>query len=150
MFYLCYLLKEIFLTAFSALTLLVGRQEEHLVCKNWVMRGWCVICLKKGADCLHYCMWSDWCHQCRRLINFFLTCHCVNRDLKLSRSVYGVGYCGSRVLVAHAVFSCQSTILHRPHLREKDMRKYQFMLITQLYFTTKCDSKKNRIETGLN
>ena len=27
--------------AFSALTLLVGRQEEHLACKNWVMRCWC-------------------------------------------------------------------------------------------------------------
>jgi len=27
--------------AFSALTLLVGRQEEHPVCKNWVMRCWC-------------------------------------------------------------------------------------------------------------
>ena len=26
---------------FSALTLLVGRQEEHLACKNWVMRCWC-------------------------------------------------------------------------------------------------------------
>ena len=27
--------------AFSSLTLLVGRQEEHLACKNWVMRCWC-------------------------------------------------------------------------------------------------------------
>jgi len=26
--------------AFSALTLLVGRQEEHPACKNWVMRSW--------------------------------------------------------------------------------------------------------------
>ena len=26
--------------AFSALTLLAGRQEEHLDCKNWVMRCW--------------------------------------------------------------------------------------------------------------
>jgi len=26
---------------FSALTLLVGCQEEHLACKNWVMRCWC-------------------------------------------------------------------------------------------------------------
>jgi len=26
---------------FSALTLLVGHQEEHPVCKNWVMRCWC-------------------------------------------------------------------------------------------------------------
>ena len=27
--------------AFSVLTLLVGRQEEHPACKNWVMRCWC-------------------------------------------------------------------------------------------------------------
>ena len=27
--------------AFSALTLLVGRQEEHPACKNWVMGCWC-------------------------------------------------------------------------------------------------------------
>ena len=27
--------------AFSALTLLVGRQEEHAACRNWVMRWWC-------------------------------------------------------------------------------------------------------------
>jgi len=30
-----------FVTAFSALTLLVGHQEEHPACKNWVMRCWC-------------------------------------------------------------------------------------------------------------
>ena len=28
-------------TAFSALTLLVGHQEEHATCKNWVLRRWC-------------------------------------------------------------------------------------------------------------
>ena len=28
-------------TAFFALTLLVGRQEEHPACKNWVMECWC-------------------------------------------------------------------------------------------------------------
>ena len=27
--------------AFSGLTVLVGRQEEHPACKNWVMRCWC-------------------------------------------------------------------------------------------------------------
>jgi len=39
--------------AFSALTLLVGRQEEHSGCKNWVVRCWCYICLERGAYCLH-------------------------------------------------------------------------------------------------
>jgi len=28
-------------SAFSALTLLVGRQQEHPACKNWVMWCWC-------------------------------------------------------------------------------------------------------------
>ena len=27
--------------AFSALTLLVGRQEEHTACENWVVKCWC-------------------------------------------------------------------------------------------------------------
>jgi len=29
------------IVGFFALTLLVGRQEEHSACKNWVMRCWC-------------------------------------------------------------------------------------------------------------
>jgi len=35
--------------AFSALTLLVGCQEGHSTCTNWVMRCWCG-CLS-GAEC---------------------------------------------------------------------------------------------------
>jgi len=38
-FKLCEFVRLLF--AFSASTLLVGRQEEHLVCKNWVMMYWC-------------------------------------------------------------------------------------------------------------
>ena len=30
----------LFFSAFSALTLLVGRQEGHPTCKNWVVRYW--------------------------------------------------------------------------------------------------------------
>ena len=36
--------------AFSALTLLVGQQEGHPVCKKWVVRCWRGICLEWGAD----------------------------------------------------------------------------------------------------
>ena len=36
------------LHAFSALTLLVGRQEGHPACKNW--GAGMVICLERGAD----------------------------------------------------------------------------------------------------
>jgi len=38
--YLGFCAQKIF-TIFSALTLLVGCQEEHLACKTWVMRCWC-------------------------------------------------------------------------------------------------------------
>jgi len=34
----CYLV--LLYDAFNALTLLVGRQEEHPACKNWVMGFW--------------------------------------------------------------------------------------------------------------
>jgi len=47
-------------SAFSALRLLVGRHEEHPVCKNWVMRCWCG-CLS-GAGCRLFAYWSSWCH----------------------------------------------------------------------------------------
>jgi len=39
--------------AFSALTLVVGRQEERPVCKNWVLRCWCGYLSGASADCLH-------------------------------------------------------------------------------------------------
>jgi len=45
------LLYNVFILArdvFSALTLLVGRQEEYPACKNWVVGCWCV-----WSDCLH-------------------------------------------------------------------------------------------------
>jgi len=38
MHFTCVIETGLFL--FSALTLLFGRQEEHLACKNWVMRCW--------------------------------------------------------------------------------------------------------------
>ena len=48
----CFLVK--YFSAFSALTLLVGHQEEHPACKKLsdVVLG-VVICLEQGADCLH-------------------------------------------------------------------------------------------------
>ena len=39
--------------AFSALTLLVGRQEGHPACKKLSGEVLVVICLVRGADCLH-------------------------------------------------------------------------------------------------
>jgi len=46
-------------TAFSALTLLVGRQEWHPACKKLGGAG-VVICLERGARCR--LAWPSWCH----------------------------------------------------------------------------------------
>ena len=43
--------------SFSALTLLVGRQEGHLVCKKLSGGVLAWFCLKRGADL----MWASWC-----------------------------------------------------------------------------------------
>ena len=43
-------LKTYLLSAFSALTLLVGRQKGHPPVKNWVLGAGVVICLGRGAD----------------------------------------------------------------------------------------------------
>ena len=47
--------------AFSALTLLVGRQEGHPACKNWMWATGMVICLEWGT--MDLLLWSSWC-QC--------------------------------------------------------------------------------------
>ena len=39
-FDVCFVLTDMILLSFSALMLLVGRQEEHAACKNWVVRYW--------------------------------------------------------------------------------------------------------------
>ena len=39
------------ISAFSALKLLVGRQEEHPASKNWVMKCWCDCDYLSGARC---------------------------------------------------------------------------------------------------
>ena len=45
---------------FSALTLLVGRREEHPVWKNWVTRCWCGYL--SGARCSLFALLCSWCH----------------------------------------------------------------------------------------
>ena len=44
------------------LTVLVGCQEEHPACKNWVMGCWCGYL--SGARCKVQivCIWSSWCY----------------------------------------------------------------------------------------
>jgi len=44
--------------AFIALMLLVGRQEGHPACKNWVVGCWCGYVWVK----VQICIWPSWCH----------------------------------------------------------------------------------------
>jgi len=50
--------------AFSALTLSVGRQEEHSVCKKLVMTDLVLVWLSVWSEVQIVCIWSSWCH-CR-------------------------------------------------------------------------------------
>ena len=43
-------ISELLFSAFSALTLLVGRQEGHPACKKQWWGAGVVICLERGAD----------------------------------------------------------------------------------------------------
>ena len=53
-------LKYSQISAFSALTLLVGRREGHPACKNWVVGCWCDVVIRLEWDA--YCIRSSWCH----------------------------------------------------------------------------------------
>ena len=58
--------------AFSALTLLVGHQEEHPACQKteWWGAG-VVICLDWEYEMQMICIWSSWCH-CHLIISCFI------------------------------------------------------------------------------
>ena len=56
---ICYILSIYTIQAFSALTLLVGRQEGHPACKNWVVGCWRGYL--SGARC-RLALWPSWCH----------------------------------------------------------------------------------------
>ena len=57
------------LHAFSALTLLVGHQEEHPACKKLSVRCWHDYL--SGARCKWFCIWSSCCH-CHPVISCFI------------------------------------------------------------------------------
>jgi len=54
---------------FTALTVLVGRQEEHPACKNWVMMCWRGYL--SGVRGKWFAWWSSWCH-CHPIISWFI------------------------------------------------------------------------------
>jgi len=55
--------------AFSALTLLVGQQEEHLVCKK--LSNEVLTWLSVWNKVQMICIWSSWCH-CHPIISCFI------------------------------------------------------------------------------
>jgi len=60
-------------TTFSALTLLVGHQEEHPACKklNDDMLAW----LSVWSEVQMICIWSSWCH-CHPVISCLASLKC--------------------------------------------------------------------------
>jgi len=50
---------KVIYSSFSALTLLVGRQEGHLACKN--LSGWVLAWLSVWGE-VKICTWPSWCH----------------------------------------------------------------------------------------
>jgi len=56
----------VWVAAFSALTLLVGRQEAHPACKK--MSGGVLVWLSVWSEVQMICTWSSWCH-CRPIIS---------------------------------------------------------------------------------
>ena len=70
----------VFNVAFSALTLLVGRQEGHPACKNRVVGCWRGYL--SGVMCRFICIWPGWCH-----------CHSLSLASVKSRLVSAFWYC---------------------------------------------------------
>jgi len=62
-------LRVFYSFAFSALTLLVGRQEEHTACKKLSdeVLAWLSLCSKVQMMCI----WSSWCY-CHPIISCFI------------------------------------------------------------------------------
>jgi len=55
--------------AFSTLTLLVGRQEEHLACRK--LSDEVLACLPVWSEVHMICIYSNWCH-CRPIVSCFI------------------------------------------------------------------------------
>ena len=55
--------------AFTALILLVGRQEEHLAYISWVMRCWCGYLCGLWSEVQIVCIWSSRCHCLARIMS---------------------------------------------------------------------------------
>jgi len=71
------------LIAYSALSLLVGRQEEHLACKSDEVLAQ----LRVWSEVQMICIWFSWCH-CRPVIS------CLN-EIQISLTFLVPAYLGS-------------------------------------------------------
>ena len=71
---LCFCAFDVFYTccvssAFSALTVLVGYQEEHVACKK--LSAMMLVSLYVWSEVEMLCIWSSWCH-CHPIISCFI------------------------------------------------------------------------------
>ena len=92
--------------AFSALTLLVGRQEGHPACKNRMVGAGVVICLERGAD-LHIA----------QLMPLLLTVSCSSK-IQIGFTFLVPAYLGcprKRAVKRVCVCVCGSRNMHPPH-----------------------------------
>jgi len=78
--------------SFSALTLLVGRQEEHPACKN---NAEVLVWLSVWSEVQIVCIWSSWCHchpQTPSSLALF-KCRLVFTARRYANAVYAIAVC---------------------------------------------------------
>ena len=101
--------------AFSVLTLLVGWQEEHSACTNWVVRYWRGYL--SAVKCKMIRIWSSWCH-CHPIIS---CCSKIHNGLHFWYRLT------QAELEKRPLNGCSSTIevvasCHQPHKNESPSR----------------------------
>ena len=82
--------------------MLVGHQEEHLACKNWVMRCW----LSIWSEVQMICMWSSWRH-CHPIISCFIS---IQIDLTFLALAYPG--CPRKQAIKQVLFLSHFTTVH--------------------------------------
>ena len=130
-----WLLSPFSASPFSALTLLVGRQEGHLACKKKLSGG--VLAWLSVWSKVQTCVWPSWCH-----------CHSLSLASIKSRLVLPFWYWLTRVAPEKGPLNvCVITFLHYFYLEP-----FLWGLILSLLhsFISPQNCSKNRIVTGLN
>ena len=120
-------------SAFSALTLLVGRQDGHPACKK--LSGGVLVWLSVWSK-VHTCIWPSWCH-----------CHSLSRFSKIQIGFTFVvpadpGSPGKRAVKRLCVCACRWAVMHNSSLLMAScsttwLDKFGQAELKNLYFKTK-------------